>query len=199
MPAGRPPKNVEDSVEVQAVEVNTSATPISTDALLTLIASMQQQLLASQKAAAEANAKLADAILETTKPREVLKSTKQLADEANQKIFDDQAKELKRRQRETIEQSQNNCVHIAGCNPLSEERDVRGRTSILWHKTDAQVVVGICTNCQRIFRPDDAPDQQGRTYQFYRSQPSINRISAAGNRQFLDPLKAMKDSYLHDS
>lgn len=180
-------------------ETDTIVTPISTDGLLTLIATMQQQLLESQNAAREANERLAEAILKTTEPREIKKSPEQLAQEANQKLFEDQAKELRRRQLETIKDSQNNCVHIAGCNPLSEERDVRGRTSILWHKTDAQVVVGICTNCQRIFRPDDEPDSQGRTYQFWRSQPSINRTSQAGNRQFVDPMKAMKDSYLRDS
>ena len=177
----------------------TSVQPTSTDQLLALIATMQQQLVLSQQQAAESNAKLAEAILATTKPRETLKTAKEIAQEANQKMFDDQAKELRRRQKLNIEADQNNCEHIAGCNPLSEERDVRGRSSILWHKTDAQVVVGICTNCQRFFRPDDPVDARGNNYEFYRRKPSINRMSQSGTRQFLDPLQAMKDGTLRDS
>jgi hypothetical protein len=203
---GRPPNLVSPNQDVsttsetpQTVEINSSVNPISTEALLTLIASMSQQLLTSQQAQADANARLAEAILKTTEPREVLKSKEQIAKEANDKIFDDNAKELKRRQRESIKYEQNNCEHIAGCNPLSEERDVRGRSSILWHRTDAQVTIGICTNCQRFFRPNDPVDMKGNTYEFYRRKPSINRISASGTRQFLDPKKAMEDSFLQDS
>lgn len=194
---GRPP-NISANAENET-EVNSSVNPISTDALLTLIASMQNQLLESQKAAAEANEKLAAAILETTKPREVLKTREQIAKESNDKLFDDQAKELKRRQRANLIYEQNTCEHIAGCNELSEERDVRGRSSILWHQTDAQVTVGICTNCQRIFRPSDQTDNKGNNYDFYRRKPSINRLSKAGFRQFKDPSKAEIDSYLQDS
>jgi hypothetical protein len=212
MPAGRPKNSsvaVEDSPETAlsanaentspTENFNTSASPITTDALLTLIAGMQQQLLKSQEEAAKANAALAAAILETTKPREVLKTKEQLAREANDKLFDENAKELRRRQRETIRQSQDECVHIAGCSPLSEQKDIAGRTSILWHRNDAQVDIGICTVCQRIFHPDDPVDGQGHSYTFWRKQPSFNKISAAGIRQFLDPMKARKDSYLHDS
>ena len=188
-----------DTPQAPEPQFNSSATPISTDALLTLIASMQQQLLASQQEAAKANKALADAILETTKPREVVKSQKQLAHEANEKLFDENAKELTRRQKATIRQSQDECVHIAGCSPLSEQKDIAGRTSILWHRNDAQVDIGICTVCQRIFHPDDPLDAQQHSYSFWRKQPSFNKISAAGTRQFLDPMKARKDSYLHDS
>ena len=201
MPAGRPPKSaVLDSPETDVEnEFDTAQAPLTTEALLTLIAGMQQQLLKSQEDAAKANQALAAAILETTKPRETLKSKEQLAREANDKLFDENAKELRRRQRETIRQSQDECVHIAGCSPLSEQKDIAGRTSILWHRNDAQVDIGICTVCQRIFHPDDQVDGQGHTYSFWRKQPSFNKISAAGTRQFLDPMKARKDSYLHDS
>ena len=179
-------------------QFNSSASPISTDALLTLIASMQQQLLASQQAAVEANAKLAEAILETTKPREVLKSKSELAKEANEKKIDEAAKELKRRQRANLLYNQDNCDHIAGCNELSEQRDIAGRTSIIWHRNDVGVDIGICTNCQRIFHPTDTVDSRGNSYTYWRKKPSFNKLSAAGHRTMQNPQQAMDESYLHD-
>lgn len=176
----------------QTVEVNTSASPISTNDLLALIVSLQKQN-------ADANAALAAAIIKTTEPRAQIKDAKQLAHEANEKLFDDNAKELTRRQKQTIRANQDNCVHIAGCSELSEQKDIAGRTSILWHINDAQVKIGICTVCQRYFHPSDPPDAQGHTYQFWAKQSSFNKISRAGIRQFMDPRKAMEDSYLHDS
>ena len=174
-------------------ETNSSAQPISTDALLTLIASMQQQLLASQQANADANARLAEAILKTTEPREYVKTTKELAVEANEELFKKNEKELERRKKANKEAEQTYCEHIAGCSQLGDEKDLRGRTSILWHRNDVSVDVGICTNCQRIFRPTD-PD-----YMAWRRKPSINKLSAAGSRVVMDPVKAQDESYLHDS
>lgn len=207
MPAGRPPKtkdeevspNIETPTTETSQSFNSSATPISTDALLTLIASMQQQLLASQTAAAEANAKLAEAILETTKPREVLKTKADLAKEANDKQFDEKAKELRRRQRANLLYNQDNCDHIAGCNELSEQRDIAGRTSIIWHRNDVGVDIGICTNCGRHFHPTDAVDSRGNSYTYWRKKPSFNKLSAAGHRTMQNPQKAMEESYLHDT
>ena len=117
-------------------ETNSSAQPISTDALLTLIASMQQQLLASQQANADANARLAEAILKTTEPREYVKTTKELAVEANEELFKKNEKELERRKKANKEAEQTYCEHIAGCSQLGDEKDLRGRTSILWHRND---------------------------------------------------------------
>jgi hypothetical protein len=177
--------------------IDSSATPISTDGLLTLIATMQQQLLESQNAAREANEKLANAILKTTEPREEVKTKKQLADEANQKMFEEQSKEQRRRQIATKKYEQEICDHIAG--GLGEVKDVHQRTSILWHRTDAQVDVGICTTCGRQFHPEDPLDSQGRDYSYWRRKGSFNKISAAGVRQFMDPKKAQHDSYLRDN
>jgi len=177
-------ENVDDAV------LDTSKQPLSTDALLSLIATLTQQN-------AESNRKLAGAILETTKPREVLKTKEQLAREANDKMFYEQAKELARRQRETKNLEQKRCDHIAG--GLGEIKDVHQRTSIVWHRTDAQVDIGICTTCGRRFHPEDKVDDQGHDYTYWRRKGSFNRISAAGVRQFLDPLRAQHDSYLRDS
>jgi hypothetical protein len=183
---------------------DTSATPITTDGILALVAAltqqnalMQKQLEISQKAQLDANEKLAAAIIETTKPREVLKTREQIAREANDKMFEAQAKELRQRQKETKEYGQDLCDHIAG--GLGETKDVHLRTSIIWHRTDAQVDIGICTTCGRQFHPEDPLDKQGRNYTYWRRKGSFNRISAAGTRQFMDPLKAMHDSYLRDS
>ena len=178
-------------------EINTSANPLSTEALLTLIASMQQQLVASQKAAAESNAALANAILETTKPREYIKTAKELAAEANQKLFEQTEKELARRQKATKAYEQKLCDHIAG--GKGEIRDVHQRTCILWHRTDAQVDIGICMECGRLFHPEDPLDDQNHDYTYWRRKGSINKASSAGVRQFMNPLQAQHDSFLRDS
>jgi len=170
--------------------IDTSAKPLSTDALLQLIATLTQQN-------AESNAALANAILKTTEPREVIKTKEQLAREANDKMFLEQAKELNRRQKATKNLEQEQCDHIAG--GLGETKDVHQRTSIVWHRTDAQVDIGICTTCGRRFHPEDKPDRQGHDYTYWRRKGSFNRISAAGVRQFLNPLQAQHDSYLRDS
>jgi hypothetical protein len=169
--------------------IDTSAKPLTVEQLLSVIVSLQQDN-------AKANAALANAILETTKPREVIKTKEQAAREANDKMFLEQAKELQKRQRETRKLEQNLCEHIAGS--LGETKDVHQRTSIVWHRTDAQVDIGICTTCGRQFHPEDKLDEQGRDYRYWRRKGSFNRISAAGVRQFMDPLKAQHDSYLRD-
>jgi hypothetical protein len=188
-----PEESVSANVETPPVietAVDTSAKPLSTEQLLQIIVSLQQDN-------AKANAALANAILETTKPREVLKTKEQLAREANDKIFEEQAKETRRRQRQTKQTEQEQCDHIAGS--LGETRDVHQRTSIVWHRTDAQVDIGICSTCHRLFHPEDPVDAQGHNYSYWRRKGSFNRISAAGVRQFMDPLRAQHDSFLRDS
>ena len=181
----------------ESENLDTSSSPISTDGLLTLIATMQQQLLESQNAAREANEKLANAILKTTEPREVIKTREQLAQEQNAQMFEAQSKEQRRRQIATKKYEQEVCDHIAG--GLGEVKDVHQRTSIIWHRTDAQVDIGICSTCGRLFHPEDSLDNQGRDYAYWRRKGSFNKISAAGVRQFMDPKKAQHDSFLRDS
>jgi len=192
------PETVSTVENPELASYNSSASPITTEGLLSLIASLSQQLVVTQKSAAAANEKLAEAILKTTEPREVVKSRQQLAQEENDKLFDKNAKELRRRQLLNKEAVENDCVHIAGCSQLSEQKDIAGRTAIVWHRTDAQYDVGICTVCGRQFHPDDPLDSLGHTYNFWRKQPSFNKLSAAGYRQFENPGKARVDSYLRD-
>lgn len=177
--------------------VDTSKQPLSVDQLLTLIAGMQQQLLASQQQAARSNELLAAAIIESGKPKQPLKTAKELAFEANEKAFEEQAKELRKRQRENSQLEQENCDHIAGSR--GETKDVHQRTSIVWHRTDAQVDIGVCTGCGRKFHPEDPADSQGHSYAYWRKKGSFNRISTAGIRQFFNPLKAQHDSFLRDT
>jgi hypothetical protein len=75
---------------------------------------------------------------------------------------------------------------------LSEQRDIAGRTSIGWHRNDIGVDIGICSVCQRIFRPED-PD-----YAQWRKKPSFNKLSQAGHRNVMNPVEAREQSYLHD-
>ncbi len=180
--------NAESAPVIEAA-IDTSKQPLSVEQLLAVIVSLQQDN-------AKANAALANAILETTKPREVIKTKDQLAREANDKMFLEQSKELSRRQKQTKQLEQAQCDHIAGS--LGETRDVHQRTSIVWHRTDAQVDVGVCTTCGRLFHPEDPTDAQGHNYSYWRRKGSFNRISAAGVRQFMDPLKAQHDSFLRD-
>ena len=183
--------NVETTESTELIQgIDTSAKPLTVEQLLSVIVSLQQDN-------AKANAALANAILETTKPREVIKTKEQAAREANDRMFLEQAKELQKRQRETKNLEQELCDHIAGA--LGETKDVHQRTSIVWHRTDAQVDIGICTTCGRQFHPEDKVDKQGHDYRYWRRKGSFNRISAAGVRQFMDPLKAQHDSYLRDS
>lgn len=173
--------------------------PLTTDQLLTLLVTLQQQVAQSQKEAADANRALAAAIVKTTEPREYVKSAKEIADEANNKLFDERAKELAKRQKANIQYEQSLCDHVAGCSSLSEQRDIAGRTSILWHSNDVNVDIGICTVCQRIFRPSDPVDDQGHNYLYWRKKPSFNKLSKAGSRTFMNPTQAAEESYLHDS
>ena len=198
MPAGRPPKNSVVSAEEpfstpvdNEVELDSSIAPLSVEALLKLLIQTQQEAAADRKAAADANAALAAAILKTTEPREILKTKQQLAVEANEKQFLDQQRELQRRQKANIKLNQDYCDHIAG--GLGGEKDLRGRTSIFWHRNDVRVDVGICSVCQKIFRPSD-PD-----YLKWRNKKSINILSAAGDHFVADPIKAQNESYLHDT
>ena len=193
---GRPFKNppvegVSADETPEIVETDTSLQPLSTNDLLKLVASMQQQVLVSQQEAAKANAALAAAILETTKPREVLKTKQQQAQEINDANFLKNQKELQRRQKENKRIEQSYCDHVAG--GLGAEKDLRGRLSIVWHRNDLRVDVGICTVCQKIFRPGD------EDYLRYRNKKSINLLSTAGDHWVEDPLKAQRESFLQDS
>lgn len=124
--------------------------------------------------------KLAAALIESRKP--YIDPNKEI----NDQMWREQAREQAKREKANTAAYQKNCPHIAGCNSLSDLRDQAGRTSIVWHKLDSTEAIGICTNCTRVFHEDD-PD-----YQEWRTKPSINKMSASGDRFFSDPLAARR-------
>lgn len=192
------PLSTEDENPV-STEITESPAPLSTDDLLRLIVTLQQQTTEAQKQAASANAALAAAIVKTTEPREYVKTAKELAAEQNDDLFKNNEKILEARKKANIKYAQSLCDHVAGCSDLSEQRDIAGRTSIVWHKNDVSVDIGVCTVCQRIFRPSDELDEQGHNYVYWRKKPSFNKLSMAGTRTIMDPVRAQSESYLHDS
>jgi hypothetical protein len=200
MPAGRPRKNPvsSESVVSTAVEnevVETQAEPETLPALtqtdlLTIIASMQKQLLASQSATAE----LAGAIKDLATPKAPLKSRKQVADEENEKLFQDRQIALERTKKRNDEYLHSICEHIAGSNKIGEGfKDLMGRTSYQWHRNDVGVEVGVCSICQDILLPDNP------RYMEWRRKPQFGKMSSAGQRTVLDYADALDKSVLRDS
>lgn len=98
--------------------------------------------------------------------------------DANDEAFQRSTRELEKRIRDNMRASQASCPHKQGCNDLSE---VQGAgSSFVTHRTDTGMIWGVCTNCQKqIFsnRPEDAR---------YFREKSGNRMSAAGQRNFMD-------------
>jgi hypothetical protein len=166
---------------------------MSTEQLLALVVSMQKQL-ADVLAAQTANSdKQTEAILELARPKEPVKTARQIADEKNEEQFKEQQAKQEKWAKDNEKWAHDNCEHIAGCNALSEMKDLAQRTSIIWHRGDVGQTTGICTVCQRIFKESD-PD-----FAKWRKLKSFNKDSASGQRTVLDPLAAREKSYLHDS
>jgi hypothetical protein len=113
---------------------------------------------------------LANAILEARKPYVDPKQ------EENDELFRQQERDQQARIEQGKKQEQAACEHIVGCNPLSDSKHPSNLTSILWHRCDNSEDIGICTNCQRIFRTTD-PD-----YGEWRRKKSYNKMSMAGQR-----------------
>ena len=70
------PLSTEENEPVVETQEAVSPAPLTTDQLLALLVTLQQQTAEAQKQAAEANKALAAAIVKTTEPREVIKTTK---------------------------------------------------------------------------------------------------------------------------
>lgn len=84
--------------------------------------------------------------------------------------------ELRLRRQRIQLASQTNCPHVAGSNALSEQKDMAGRTSIIWHGLHTGEQIGFCTNCQKQWFPSD-PD-----YAEWRKKTSFNKLSTGGIR-----------------
>ncbi len=159
---------------------------------LTITKSELQQLIASAVAAAvgetskrseqivsEGMSELAKAIIEARKPYVDPR------DVENEKAMRESMRKVNERMKAQIVASQETCPHLQGS---SENSDFTGQlSSIVMHRLDSGVIVGICTNCQlQIFSNDPDVNVQ----KIFR-QKSGNRMSSAGVRTFRDPNAAM--------
>ena len=98
---------------------------------------------------------------------------------ANEAAMRQSEVELQEQIKKRIKASQASCPHMQGCHELS---DFSGQlTSIVQHRLDNGDIVGICTNCQRTFKPED-PD-----YLEWMKKKSGNRLSQAGIRMYYRP------------
>jgi len=163
----------EQSAPPSAAPEKTS--PLVEDKQVTITSSALQELLASvisktQEQASLQTKALVDAILESRKPYVDPKRAE------NEKRW----RESMRRQRLKLDASlkadQNRCEHIMGSNALSEYPDLHRRSSILKHALDTGEVIGMCTNCGRVWWPDD-PD-----YFSQLKRHTTNKMSQAGQR-----------------
>lgn len=157
--------------------------PLNNETLLTLIATMQQQLVESQKQQAEANRLLAEAIIESTKPKAPYVDPSKAI---NEETFRKQMDQIHQFEKANKAYAESNCSHIAGSNQLSDTPDLYGRTAIAWHTGDVGQEFGLCTVCGHLFRDIDAD------FHIWRSKKSINHQSASGHRTVFDPAGARK-------
>lgn len=113
---------------------------------------------------------IANALIESKKPYVDPRA------EANDAAMRASEIELQEQIKKRIQASQASCPHMQGCHELS---DFSGQlTSIVQHRLDNGDVVGICTNCQRTFKPGDVD------YLEWMKKKSGNRLSQAGIRMF---------------
>ena len=147
---------------------------------VTLDMSALEQIISSAVATAVASSAnvLAEAIKKSKKPYIDPRQTE------NEEMARRAMREQMKRIQADIIAAQDSCPHLQGCNPLSESSS--HLTSIVQHRLDSGEVIGFCTNCTRIFRSND------KDYRYWMSKKSGNRLSAAGQRFFLDPVSVIK-------
>jgi hypothetical protein len=94
------------------------------------------------------------------------------------KVLAEQMREHNRqaeaRKQANIKAAQDACPHLQGCNEMSQRTG--DMTSIIKHRLDNNQVVGICTNCTRVFMPGD------EDYRKQMGRKSGNQMSQAGQR-----------------
>ena len=119
---------------------------------------------------------IAEAMIEAKKPYVDPRQT------ANEESMRASMRDQEKRLRENTRRYQyDECSHIMGSHPLSDQADQFNRTAICWHRNDLGSIIGVCSVCQRLFVPSD-PD-----YRQWRSRKSASRMSSAGQRQFVNP------------
>lgn len=122
---------------------------------------------------------LAAAIIESKKP---YIDPRQVQNEAAMR---ESMRIVNERMKAQIIASQSTCPHLQGS---SENSDFTGQlSSIVMHRLDSGVVVGICTNCQLQIFSDDTNVEVQKLFRM----KSGNRMSSSGIRTFNDPKAAM--------
>jgi hypothetical protein len=135
---------------------------------------------AAKVASSNDTAALVNAILESRKP---------YVDPAQKATLTAIRKQMREQRLKIMEQmklEQASCPHLQGSNPLSDFPSPHGLTALVQHVLDTGEMIGVCTNCGRIFRSCD-PD-----YRQWMAKKSGNRMSSAGRRFFADPVAAIK-------
>lgn len=104
----------------------------------------------------------------------------------NQKAIDEQfrqtALENEAKKQANVKAAQDSCQHFEGSHPLSE--DTGTKSSIVKHVLDSGHMVGICTNCQKIWDPTTPG------YAVEMNRKSRNRLSKSGSR-YATPVAAV--------
>lgn len=139
---------------------------LSAEALQTLLSTVVSS--AVEQAVARTAQITSKAIEESKKPY------KDPLQEQNDEAMRRSMREQRERDRVREKISQRNCPHLQGSNPLSDFSS--NLTSIVQHVLDSGEMIGICTNCLRVFREGD-PD-----YVQWMQKKSGNRTSSAGQR-----------------
>lgn len=93
---------------------------------------------------------------------------------ANAETIRKSDEQVRLREKANLEAAQRNCKHMQGSHPLSEIPGLL--TSIVHHRLDTGEVMGICTNCGRIWRVSDSD------YIEWMTKKSGNKMSEAGRR-----------------
>jgi hypothetical protein len=140
---------------------------------------LQALISASVSQAVEQSSKvIAQALVDSRKPYVDPKH------EENERIMRAQNHDIQERIKREIEASRDTCPHLQGSNALSEFQGQLG--SFILHQLDTGVVVGICTNCQKQIWSNSKDPEELKWF----NKKQANRMSRAGQRVFLDPVKA---------
>lgn len=157
------------------------------DQQISLTPSQLKELIneAVQKQQNDANSKfteLVQAIIESRKPY------KDPLVEQNDETIRQANKIAQQAQRENLKRIQDSCPHVKG---LAGQRP--GSESSFWlHRLDTGELVGICSFCQKVISSLKPEDQK------YFALKGDNAPSAAGQRMFINPVKAMAARFPED-
>jgi len=149
------------------------------------VAQAQVQIANTLAAQGDKNAEvLAAALRESRIPYQ---DPKQLENEENMRKG---MRDAERNKRLNKRAEQAACPHVMGSSPNSAKS--LPDSSFAIHVLDNQETIGICTNCQKIIssrRPEDL--------KWFRAKGG-NVASAAGHREFFDPIKARNSRQMTD-